>query len=129
MADDLSRARHFDHRARLQPPGRRHPRSARSASGRRPMTEALSIRDLSITFARRGAVGDTDSVLDRIALDVRQGEILALVGESGSGKSITALAIMGLLPSRARITSGSITFAGRDILALRDTERRRLRGA
>ena len=93
------------------------------------MTAALSIRDLSITFARQGAVGDPDWVLDRIALDVRQGEILALVGESGSGKSITALAIMGLLPSRARITSGAITFAGRDILALRDTERRRLRGA
>jgi ABC-type glutathione transport system ATPase component len=93
------------------------------------MTTALSIRDLSITFARQGAVGDTDWVLDRIALDVRQGEILALVGESGSGKSITALAIIGLLPSRARITSGAIAFAGSDILALRDTERRRLRGA
>ena len=94
------------------------------------MTEALSIRDLSITFARRGAVGDTDWVLDRIALDVRQGEILALVGESGSGKSITALAIMGLLPSRARITSGSIAFAGRDTHTGADRNAiRRLRGA
>jgi ABC-type glutathione transport system ATPase component len=93
------------------------------------MTAALSVRNLSIAFARRKGGSNSGDVLDGIALDVRQGEILALVGESGSGKSITALAIMGLLPSRARITSGEIAFGGRDMLALNDTERRHLRGA
>jgi ABC-type glutathione transport system ATPase component len=93
------------------------------------MTVALSIKDLSIAFARREGGGASGEALDRIALEVRQGEILALVGESGSGKTIAALAIMGLLPAQAHITSGAIAFEGRDMLALNDTERRRLRGA
>jgi ABC-type glutathione transport system ATPase component len=92
------------------------------------VTVTLSIRDLSVTFDRAERAG-SGAVLDRIALEVQQGEILALVGESGSGKSITALAIMGLLPSQARITNGAISFDDRNILALDEGERRRLRGA
>lgn len=56
-------------------------------------------------------------------------EILCVVGESGSGKSMTASAIMGLLPERVQPTQGSITFEGRDLLQLTQEELRQWRGA
>ena len=64
------------------------------------------------------------------ALDARigQGETLALVGESGCGKSMTALAIMGLLPPGIRVRQGHIRFAGRDLATLAEPEFRNLRG-
>ncbi|MDO5604065.1 MAG: dipeptide/oligopeptide/nickel ABC transporter permease/ATP-binding protein [Paracoccus sp. (in: a-proteobacteria)] len=83
----------------------------------------LEVRDLSIGFPRHGAV----NVVDHISFDVRPGETMALVGESGCGKSITALAIMGLLDARARI-SGQILFQGRDLLKMSARERGALRG-
>jgi oligopeptide/dipeptide ABC transporter ATP-binding protein len=55
------------------------------------------------------------------------GEVLGIVGESGSGKSVSSLAVMGLLPSTARI-SGSIRFRGRELLGLGDKEFSELRG-
>ena len=59
---------------------------------------------------------------------VAEGETVAVVGESGSGKSLTALAIMRLLPRSAKIAAGRIRFAGRDLLALPEPEMRRVRG-
>jgi peptide/nickel transport system ATP-binding protein len=56
------------------------------------------------------------------------GEILCVVGESGSGKSMTANAVMGLLPKGAAGQAGSITFEGRDLLALTPEAMRQLRG-
>jgi peptide/nickel transport system ATP-binding protein len=60
-------------------------------------------------------------------LQAVSGETLAVVGESGSGKSVSAMAIMRLLPRYAQIT-GSIEFEGQDLLALTDRQMRRLQG-
>src|SRR5262249_58430322 len=56
------------------------------------------------------------------------GEILGVVGESGSGKSMTALAIMRLVPAPGRIAGGQVLFEGRDLRALSEAELRHVRG-
>jgi peptide/nickel transport system ATP-binding protein len=82
----------------------------------------LQVRDLRIDFAQpRPAVND-------IHLDVARGEIVALVGESGSGKSMTARAVMGLLPPRAR-AEGSIKINGREVLNAPDKTLDEVRGS
>jgi peptide/nickel transport system ATP-binding protein len=86
----------------------------------------LAINDLTVHFATRAG---TVRALDRVALAVAEGEILGIVGESGSGKSVTAFAAMRLLDPASRIVSGSIGFAGQDVLALPEAAMRRLRGA
>ncbi|MDO5643734.1 MAG: dipeptide/oligopeptide/nickel ABC transporter permease/ATP-binding protein [Paracoccus sp. (in: a-proteobacteria)] len=86
-------------------------------------TPLLEVRNLRIGFPRHGRV----DVVDDVSFAVRPGETLALVGESGCGKSITALAIMGLLDPKARI-SGEILFQGRDLLTMPARERNALRG-
>ncbi|MCG5212985.1 ABC transporter ATP-binding protein [Streptosporangium sp. KLBMP 9127] len=63
-----------------------------------------------------------------VSFHVEACETLAIVGESGSGKSVTAQALLGLVPSRARITAGSIAIEGRDVTGLSDAEWRELRG-
>jgi oligopeptide/dipeptide ABC transporter ATP-binding protein len=63
-----------------------------------------------------------------VSFEIAPGEVLGLVGESGSGKSVTALAVMGLLPDAARV-SGGIRLEGRDLLALPGAEMRKLRGS
>jgi peptide/nickel transport system ATP-binding protein len=70
------------------------------------------------------------AVVERLSFDVAAGETLCIAGESGSGKSMTALAIMGLLPQpMARIAGGSIRLAGRDLAALSERQMRGVRGA
>lgn len=82
----------------------------------------LDVRDLSVGI---GAV----SPLDGVTFGVDKGEVLGLVGESGSGKSLTALAIMGLLPLiGGRVTRGSLIFQGQDIAQLPEAKLRPLRG-
>lgn len=83
----------------------------------------LEVRNLSIGFPRHGTV----NVVDNVSFSVRPGETMALVGESGCGKSITALAIMGLLDPRARI-SGEILFEGQNLLTMGQRQRNALRG-
>jgi peptide/nickel transport system ATP-binding protein len=63
-----------------------------------------------------------------ISFQMLAGQTLGLIGESGCGKSLTALAIMGLLPERA-ITSGSISFKGSELVNAADAELRKIRGA
>jgi microcin C transport system ATP-binding protein len=86
----------------------------------------LSVRDLSVTFdAPDGAV----RAVRHVSFDIARGETVALVGESGSGKSVTALSIMQLLPyPLARHPSGSIRFAGQELLAASESVLRRVRG-
>jgi peptide/nickel transport system ATP-binding protein len=67
----------------------------------------LSIRQLAIDF---GAEGGGFRAVDGLSLDLQKGRTLALVGESGSGKSVTAQAILRILPKVARISAGSILF-------------------
>lgn len=67
--------------------------------------------------------------LDQASLDIRPGERVGILGESGSGKSTLAAAFLRLLPANARYDCGSIWFRSRDLLALPETELRRIRGA
>ncbi|WP_407530514.1 ABC transporter ATP-binding protein [Methylobacterium oryzisoli] len=91
------------------------------------MTPALlSVEDLSVAF-RQG--GRETRAVDRVSFEIRPGETLALVGESGSGKSVTALSVLRLLDGAAHHPGGRILFRGRDLLSLRETEMRRVRGA
>ena len=76
--------------------------------------DVLGIDGLAVEFVGRGGV---HRAVDGVSIGVRAGETLGIVGESGSGKSVTALAVLGLLPQPpARIVAGRVTFEGRDLL-------------
>ncbi|MDR7521256.1 MAG: ABC transporter ATP-binding protein [Armatimonadota bacterium] len=67
-------------------------------------------------------------VINGVTLHVGRGESVALVGETGCGKSVTAKAILGLLPANAEVVSGRVVFKGQDLLRLSEDELRRVRG-
>ncbi|GAA2801461.1 ABC transporter ATP-binding protein [Kitasatospora paracochleata] len=81
----------------------------------------LEVSDLTVDFGAVPAVRGVD-------LAVRRGETLGIVGESGSGKSVTALAVLGLLP-RAAAVGGSVRLDGRELVGLPDKELARIRGS
>lgn len=83
----------------------------------------LEVRDLHVSFGRRRR-----EVVRGINLTVEPLERVGLIGESGSGKTVTALAVMGLLPETAHVT-GSINLRGRELVGLGDRELSRLRGS
>ncbi|AVO38809.1 ABC transporter ATP-binding protein [Pukyongiella litopenaei] len=91
------------------------------------MSRLLEIEDLRVTFGtRHGEV----TALDSVSLHVEAGETLGVVGESGCGKSITALSVMGLIPSPpGRIAAGSIRLDGEDLVGASPARLRALRGA
>ena len=90
------------------------------------MTALLSVKNLTVEFTTRDGIAP---VIDDLSFDLAPGETLSLVGESGCGKSMTALAIMGLIPSPpGRVASGSISLAGEDLLQTSDTRMRAVRG-
>ena len=86
----------------------------------------LRVRDLRVEFdTREGVV----PVIDGLSFDLAPSQALGLVGESGCGKSMTALAIMGLVPSPpGRIAQGSIEYAGEDLVTAGDARMRDVRG-
>ncbi|MFE9609045.1 ABC transporter ATP-binding protein [Streptomyces sp. NPDC006012] len=87
----------------------------------------LEVRDLHVEFRMRDGVA---RAVDGVSYQVDAGRTLAVLGESGSGKSVTAQAVLGILDvPPARITGGEILFRGRDLLKLKEEERRRIRGA
>jgi peptide/nickel transport system ATP-binding protein len=90
-----------------------------------PDSPLLSVRDLAIEF--RIAREAPRVAVRGISFDVPADRTVALVGESGSGKSVSALAILRLLPDNARVT-GSIRFAGQELTVLPDAQLRALRG-
>ena len=86
----------------------------------------IEIEDLHVQFVTSHG---TVRAVEGLSYSVYPGEMVAIVGESGSGKSVSALAIMQLLPdATARIPKGSIRFGGRELLQLSDEEMRRIRG-
>ena len=66
--------------------------------------------------------------IDGLTLSIKRGETFALVGESGCGKSMTALALMRLLPDNGRVTQGQVALEGQDVLALPESQMRAVRG-
>jgi oligopeptide/dipeptide ABC transporter ATP-binding protein len=85
----------------------------------------LQVRGLQVEVrSRSGAV----QILRGVDLSVDRGETLAVVGESGSGKSFTALTVAGLLPEGAAVTAGAVELGGVDLLGLRESQRRAVRG-
>jgi peptide/nickel transport system ATP-binding protein len=86
----------------------------------------LEIRDLTIQYLKNDG---TVHAVNNINLDIGQGETLGLVGETGAGKTTTALGILRLVPDPpGKIISGAITFDGDDILKMKETDIRKLRG-
>ncbi|TCT05441.1 peptide/nickel transport system ATP-binding protein [Tepidamorphus gemmatus] len=88
------------------------------------MTALLEVDDLVVDFPLPGGRA---RVLHHVDLRIGAGEAVGLVGESGCGKSMTALAVMGLMPPAAE-TSGSIRLAGEDLLGRSDAAMSRVRG-
>ncbi len=88
-------------------------------------TEMLTLDNLKVAL-------DADSglvkAIDGLSLSIKRGETFALVGESGCGKSMTALALMRLLPDSGRITQGNFDLEGQDVFALPESEMRAIRG-
>jgi len=100
-----------------------HPATATlPAQSARPLIE---IEDLNVQFVTSHG---TVRAVEGLSYSVHPGEMVAIVGESGSGKSVSALAVMRLLPGGTARTQGSIRFDGRELLQLSDEEMRRIRG-
>ncbi|HUR49951.1 MAG TPA: ABC transporter ATP-binding protein [Acidimicrobiales bacterium] len=105
------------------------PFRAVTAGGPEPFRAAdvlLDVQDLHTTFRTDG--GDVKAV-DGVSFQIRRGEVFAVVGESGSGKSVTALTLMGLVPSPpAHIEADAILWKGEDLLASGGERMRAARG-
>ncbi|GHA74501.1 ABC transporter ATP-binding protein [Streptomyces termitum] len=86
----------------------------------------LTVDELTVTFGGRGRK-DVRAV-NGVSFSVDQGQIVGLVGESGCGKSVTSLALMGLLPSKGVTLGGRAELDGTDLLSLRPSKMRDLRG-
>jgi dipeptide transport system ATP-binding protein len=85
----------------------------------------LEIRNLTVEFPTpRGPF----HAVEGVDLTIDQGDLLGVVGESGSGKSVTMLAVMGLIPFPGKVSADRMEFAGRNLLGLGQSERRRLTG-
>lgn len=86
----------------------------------------LEVKDLAVHF---GESPRLVKAIEHSSFSLDTGEILGIVGESGSGKTMTALAIMRLLPPTARLVSGSIQFEGENLLSVSEKQMRGIRGS
>ena len=82
----------------------------------------LKLKDVTISY-------QNDLTVQNFHLDMKPGQIISLVGESGSGKTSVIRAVLGLLPGGGKVTSGSITFEGNDLLSYTPEQWRKLRGS
>ncbi|MEP7102310.1 MAG: ABC transporter ATP-binding protein, partial [Burkholderiales bacterium] len=85
------------------------------------MSALLEVEKLGVSFGAFKAVDD-------VSLSVNAGEVVGIVGESGSGKSVTALALMGLIDEPGRVDAARLSFDGRDLLTMREKDRRQMLG-
>ncbi|WP_159586253.1 dipeptide/oligopeptide/nickel ABC transporter permease/ATP-binding protein [Chelativorans xinjiangense] len=91
-----------------------------------PAKAALDVRDLRTEF-RVG--GDVYKAVGGVSFQLKERECLGLVGESGSGKSVTAMSLLGLVPTPpGRIAGGRVLYQGRDLLEASEADLRKLRG-
>jgi peptide/nickel transport system permease protein len=124
---DVTASRH-EPPALARPP-RRAARAPRPADGSQAHAAGagtlLSVRGLTVAFA----AGRRDvTVVRDVSFDLAAGEALGIVGESGCGKSVTARALIGLLPAGGRVTGGCAIFGGRDLTDMTERELGRVRG-
>lgn len=89
------------------------------------MNKLAEIKNLTIGFPGEKGI---KQIVKNLNFEINEGEIVGVVGESGSGKSMSALAVMELLPESAVISSGEIFFHQTDLLALKKEERRKIQG-
>ena len=89
------------------------------------MENVLDIKDLTVQLP---PAADRPNAIEDISFTVGAGEIVCVVGESGSGKSVTAQAVMGLLPKELAATSGEARLLGEDTVAAARNRLRDLRG-
>jgi oligopeptide/dipeptide ABC transporter ATP-binding protein len=92
----------------------------------RSAEEVIAVDGLRVSFPRPD--GGTLVAVRDVSLSIAQGEFVGLMGEPGCGKSTLAIAIMGLVRAPGRIDSGTVRFDGRDLLAMAEAERARIRG-
>ncbi len=85
----------------------------------------LEVKDLSLEFRTRSG---TVHALQDVNIQIGKGETVGIVGESGSGKSVLSFAILRILDSAAKVTSGAITFAGMNMLAASERSLEEVRG-
>ncbi|MGY1618813.1 ABC transporter ATP-binding protein [Geodermatophilus sp. SYSU D00691] len=104
--------------------GTLQPERAHTLPGFDPGAPLLEVSDLRVSFPTQDGLVNAVRGVD---YTLRSGEVLGIVGESGSGKSVTSLAVMGLLPSNARIT-GSVRYRGQELLGQKDPAMSRVRG-
>ena len=99
---------------------------ARTDQGRIPGDVLLEVADLTVEIQRRRL--PPLRAVDNVGFTVRRGTVVGIVGESGSGKTMTANAVMRLLPSGGRIVAGKVGFAGTPLLDVPEEAMRRIRG-
>jgi peptide/nickel transport system permease protein len=87
----------------------------------------LSVRNLSVGVDSTG-IGNGVRLVTDVSFDVQPGTVLGLVGESGCGKTMTALSLLGLLPSGVSATGGQILWNGRNLAATADKDMQSVRG-
>jgi ABC-type glutathione transport system ATPase component len=91
------------------------------------MDSLLQVRDLRVRFLPAGA--SDQPAVQGVTFEIFPGETLGLMGESGSGKTTIAMALLGLLPRRGCVVSGSVHFLGQELLSMEEHLLRRIRGA
>ncbi|MBI4725014.1 MAG: ABC transporter ATP-binding protein, partial [Rhodomicrobium sp.] len=89
------------------------------------MAPLIEVKNLSVRFP---GAGESVLAARNVSFDIRKGETVALVGESGSGKTVSALSILRLLPPGAHHPSGEILFEGQNLLRVKESEIRHVRG-
>ena len=109
---------------RRRPPRRPGPEAEVTLSTPGSRELLLSVRDLHAKFTTDDGVV---RAVDGVSFDVHRGEVFSIVGESGSGKSVTAMTILGLLPT-IEVDEGQILWKARDLLTVSEEERRKIRG-
>ncbi len=100
------------------------PGAGRAGPGAQPGTALLDVSDLRVQFRSRGGIVNA---VQGVSFTVEPGRTLAIIGESGSGKTVSAYAVLGLLPRTAQV-SGSIRFAGTELVGCSEKDLRNHRG-